>query len=418
MTSADNLELSIDRAAVLCDLSRHDQAIQLLRHTLASFPDDSRAWCQLAVAQLGLGTYEESLQSALRAAALAPESGWPFRVASAALDRLGRAPEAVATARRAATLEPYVWTSHAQLGAALLSDHNPTEAGHCAAQALALAPGEPLPHLLLSRVARALHRFDEAEVHARRALAIDPDDAAALSALAFAETGTSRPLDGARLARSASRLGEAVRAEPGKTFARDSLELMLTRFLRIESYLIWLICFYVLRPLAHGNSPVSRIVPVLLLLAPAINARRMIAGLTPAVRRRFATVVRQPRLTVAILLETVAVAALICACVAPAQVRATVVVIAGPASVAAFVLVLVHTHRVAHRLGIERRYVLSRGTVAFIALALWAVAAMIVLSTGSDIRGLLAAVAFAAAGTFIAWRAYRRFRSPRRGDLR
>ncbi len=53
MTSEQSVELN--RASMMIELGRHDEAARLLSAVLATDPDSSRGWCLLSRAHLGNG---------------------------------------------------------------------------------------------------------------------------------------------------------------------------------------------------------------------------------------------------------------------------------------------------------------------------------------------------------------------------
>jgi tetratricopeptide (TPR) repeat protein len=86
-----------ERATVLADLRRWEQAAELLRAALAVHPDEADLWGQLASVLLGAGRPAEALLAAERQVHLAPQEEWGDRLTSCASGALGRRWEAVGT---------------------------------------------------------------------------------------------------------------------------------------------------------------------------------------------------------------------------------------------------------------------------------------------------------------------------------
>jgi Flp pilus assembly protein TadD len=352
VTSVD-VEAQVERAAVLCELRRYQEAVSVLSAVLASCPDAVEGWGQLSLAQLGDDQPEAAYQAAMRAAALAPDSGMPLRLISAALDRLGRTDEAVLAARRAVAVEPYDWQCQIQLGIALLSAGHAAEARAVADRAAAMGPHASVSHLLLGDVARAQRRWADAENHVRDALAIDPTSPATLSHLALVELRRFRYLSTSRLVRSAGQIADAVRADVRDTTIHDGLDRLLILFVYGEAMLVWLVSF-VLRPLGEQGSAAARAVPALLLAIPAVRAARTVRALPPQVRGRLSTVVRERRIAAALALLGLAVLASLFAAVAPVGMRQRAVPIAAGCAAWAAFLIQFHQRRLSRRL--SRRF--------------------------------------------------------------
>lgn len=181
----DTSRSAADRATVLCDLQRYDEALSLLAPALAADPEDPRLHCLAARAHLGSGDVQRGLDHARTAAALDPDSDWPHRLLSLAEMQRENYQAAVRAAREAVRLAPYLPETHIQLAYALLElPWGNAEATDAATKALELAPDDPDAHLVAGAVAAAGQRKDEAEAQFNRVLSLDPDNTAAHNELA------------------------------------------------------------------------------------------------------------------------------------------------------------------------------------------------------------------------------------------
>ncbi len=171
------------RASAMIEVSRFCDAARLLAGCVAAAPDNSRAWCLLARAQLGAGRAGEALAAARRAGQLDPADDWPYRLASTALISLGRPAEAMAAALQARSLAPHFWRSHVCLAQAAAENGQPWLAAEAAAAAVAIAPAEPDVHFTMGKVALTAGDLQQARASQQAALAIDPGHAGAINEL-------------------------------------------------------------------------------------------------------------------------------------------------------------------------------------------------------------------------------------------
>ncbi|MEV7984908.1 tetratricopeptide repeat protein [Micromonospora sp. NPDC085948] len=164
----------LQRAQLLAELGRHDEAAGELAYGLALQPDDVDALTTLARVHLAAGRPTEALAAADTAVAAAPEALPPLVARGMALADLERYGESAATADRLLALGPA--DAYAQRSAAaLLADaRNGQPALNAAWRGVELAPEEPQAHLVLSLVAARLNLFDLAERAYREALRLDP----------------------------------------------------------------------------------------------------------------------------------------------------------------------------------------------------------------------------------------------------
>ncbi len=259
----------VERAGLLVDLHRADDAVELLHRAVAAEPDSQRAWCELARAELSRGRPGDAMKAVDQALRLDPEQEWPHRIASIALGRLGSPAGALEAARKAVTLAPYTWQGHVRLAEAL-AEHpyavgprmsTRDEAWMVACRAVQLAPLEPDPHCTVGHLLLRGHEPQRAEQAFREALRVEPGNARALNGLGLTN------LKRGRLLTATSDFGAAVAADPHDGVARRNISAAVwnaTRYL-IVGLIVDLVI--VLRTLGTPALPIGRGVAMSAVLA-------------------------------------------------------------------------------------------------------------------------------------------------------
>lgn len=164
-------------ARSLISARRYQDAIHMALGGMTSTPDDAELLCLVALARLGLGQFEEALESAGRAIPMAPHSEWPHRLRSIALRRSGHKRECIPPAQEAVRLAPESAITHLTLSDAYLASNEGDQALAEALEGLRLAPDAAYAHDTLGRCLMVLRRFSDAEARFRRAVGIEPDAA-------------------------------------------------------------------------------------------------------------------------------------------------------------------------------------------------------------------------------------------------
>ncbi|MBQ1024394.1 tetratricopeptide repeat protein [Micromonospora sp. C95] len=164
----------LERATLLAELGRYDEAVAELGFALALDPADATISTMLARVQLAAGRPAEALAAAETAVAAAPGQVGPLVARGLALGDLERYAEAARTADEILALGPE--DAHAQRSAAaiLAGSRNGQPALNAAWRAVELAPEEPQGHLVLGLVAANMRMYDLAERAYREALRLDP----------------------------------------------------------------------------------------------------------------------------------------------------------------------------------------------------------------------------------------------------
>lgn len=203
--SADDF---VQRAQLLAELGRYDEAGAELGFAIALEPDNPQALVVLARVYLAADRTTEALTAADAAVAAAPDATPPLVARALALTDLRRFGEAARVADLLLArwpADPYAQRS----AAAILGEaRNGQQALDAAWRAVQLAPEEAEGHLVLGLVAARLELFGLAEQAYREALRLDP-------ALAEAgeDVGIIR-LERRRYSQALARLAELAAAEP------------------------------------------------------------------------------------------------------------------------------------------------------------------------------------------------------------
>lgn len=202
----------VQRAALLADLGRYDEAAGELADALALDPQHPGAFTTLANVHLAAEQPAEALQAADAAVAAAPGDVPALVSRAMALIDLRRFAEAAAVAEEILKLGPADPYAQRSAAAVLADARNGQIAIDAAWRAAQLAPRDPLVHLVLALVAGRLGRFELAERAYHEALELDPtlSDAAQ-------EPGIVR-LDRRRYARALERISETAVFQPLPAF--------------------------------------------------------------------------------------------------------------------------------------------------------------------------------------------------------
>ncbi len=192
------------RALLLADLGRYDEAAGELAEGLAAAPADKDLLTTLARLHLAADQPAEALGAAERAVAADPDSAPPILMRAMALVELRRFTDAAQLA--ADVLVRWPADPYAQrAGAALLSEsRNGQQALDAAWRGVTLVPTDAEAHLVLSVVAARLHLFDLAQRAYAEALELDETLAEAQR-----DVGVVR-LERRRWARALEELAEAA----------------------------------------------------------------------------------------------------------------------------------------------------------------------------------------------------------------
>ncbi|PMR62933.1 hypothetical protein C1A38_01080 [Verrucosispora sp. ts21] len=164
----------LQRATLLAELGRYDEAVGELGFALALDPAHVETLVMLARVQLAADRPVEALAAAESAVAAAPGQVPPLVLRGLALGDLERYGEAAGTADEILALGPQDAYAQRSAAAILAGSRNGQPALNAAWHAVELAPEEPQGHLVLGLVAANMRMFDLAERAYREALRLDP----------------------------------------------------------------------------------------------------------------------------------------------------------------------------------------------------------------------------------------------------
>ncbi|MEV4344241.1 tetratricopeptide repeat protein [Actinoplanes sp. NPDC049596] len=308
---------SIARAAAQFQRGDAAGAAELLAPVLAAEPDNVRALVLMTHAQLALKKPELAHEVAHRAVRTAPESAEALSALSRALTGLERHGEAVAVAQAAAGIEPHNAYRHNRVAWALLgAGHRAVEAEHAARRAVELDPHEADFRITYAMVMKQLNRTDRARQALRDALALEPQNAVAQHELATLDVVHRNPFALGRLARGASGLAGALRADPGQQASKFMLDVALQRFLVYTAIVLALLAYIGWRVLDF-SVPGARLLAAAAALAPIGVAAYFVLRLDRPLRAYLLTVLTFGRQRVAAVLAAVSIGLLLIATAAP-----------------------------------------------------------------------------------------------------
>nr|WP_203601305.1 tetratricopeptide repeat protein [Streptomyces sp. SID9727] len=238
---------AVERAGLLIELKRYDEARDVLVQRLADDPEDIRAWTRLASAHLGeRPNGPKALEATERALALDPEDTGALTMHAHALRHSGRFPETEGVLREVIRLAPDHWHGYALLadwvwrlrvwasqpnGGQLEREVLLTalrEADLIAQEAIRLGPEEVYAYEVARLIAdmggdtAAAARLDET------ILRLDPHNEIALTR----HTKRQATAPGVKAAQAAALYADALATTPGSATMRQGLDHASYRLLR------------------------------------------------------------------------------------------------------------------------------------------------------------------------------------------
>ncbi|MGC4818094.1 tetratricopeptide repeat protein [Micromonospora sp. DT63] len=290
----------LERAQLLAELGRHDEAAGELTEGLALKPADSQALTMLARVHLVADRPVDALAAADAAVAAAPQALPALVVRAMALVDLGRYADAAATADRLLALGPTDAYAQRSAAAILADSRNGQPALNAAWRGVELAPQEAQAHLVLSLVAARLELFDLAERAYREALRLDPR-------LSEVEHGVGvLHLEQRRWSEALAHVAEAVTMGPSRVDSPRTLAYGLHRLVLYGAG--WsLVAAVVVAFAASTSDGFSRVLAVLAALTGAVVVWQLAARLPGLTRTVLPAMLHSDR-TMALAIYAVAAA--------------------------------------------------------------------------------------------------------------
>jgi Flp pilus assembly protein TadD len=218
---------ALQRAGVLADTGRLDDAVAVYAELLRVEPDDVQALCGLSRCLGKMGRPADGLELANRAAALAPASDWPHRLRSAHLLLLGRPRPALEAARAALAIDPGGFVAMLSVFEAQAALRKGRAAAETARAMVESHPGEPESHNAVGRAAMLRRDWARAEAAFREALRLAAQESVYQSNLAVALERRGRKREAMQHFR------RAVETDPGNPTVRRQLAHAMDRRLAV-----------------------------------------------------------------------------------------------------------------------------------------------------------------------------------------
>ncbi|MGW7414018.1 tetratricopeptide repeat protein [Streptomyces sp. NPDC054863] len=174
--TAGSLEDAVEKADLLLELGRTEEARELIARRLAEEPSDAKAWTRMHRCHLRADEYEEAERALDQALACAPDYAYAHILRSYFFHGAPNWHKALAAGREAVRCAPDSWSAHVALAKAMMHPFDQWPAAlEVAFEAVRLAPDEPDAHHAVYSYAYLLKRQDLVESSARAALALDPE---------------------------------------------------------------------------------------------------------------------------------------------------------------------------------------------------------------------------------------------------
>ncbi|REK12230.1 MAG: tetratricopeptide repeat protein [Planctomycetota bacterium] len=226
------------RALVLIEQERYQQAEGELRQALVADPNDAEAHAALAICLAGLEKYAEATEAAGMAIGLAPDEPFGFYARAFVYQRRNWFAEAEKDIRQAIMLAPERASLYSLLGVILLDRRRWQEAADAAEQGLRLDPEDADCTNVRARALVLLRRKVDAQDAIEASLARHPEDATSHANLGWTL------IERGQYEKAMEHFREALRLEPNSEWARlGIIEALKARrlFYRIVlRYFLWI----------------------------------------------------------------------------------------------------------------------------------------------------------------------------------
>jgi tetratricopeptide (TPR) repeat protein len=264
----------IQRAQLLMEVERFDDAIQALRQHLLNDPDDALAHAQLAICLSRKEQFAAATEHAQRAVGMAPEQGFSHYALGSVLMRRGRLKEAHAAADEAIRNEPDDLHNYRLRAAIRMQQERWRDALQDVETGLQLDAEDSVCLTLRAQCLMRLGRRREAVHSVETALQRRPDDAHSHATHGWTLLESGDP------DRAMHHFREALRLDPEMEYAREGIiEAMQARHLVYRLFLKYVFWMMRLSPQARwgvlmvglfGSSFISNLAETQPALAPVL----------------------------------------------------------------------------------------------------------------------------------------------------
>lgn len=220
-SEAVSVETAFERAGLLHEQGKFDQAEQLYQAILQIDPDHVGSLYNLGILYFQWGRYDDTVALTNKVVRLRPDFAAAHNAMGVALKHLGRLQEAEVCCREALRIAPGSAEAHNTLGDVLMTLRRWNEAEECFRKALRLAPQYSEAHNNLGNVLLSLGRPKEAEICCREALRLKPGNMVPLHNLSTILISLRRLREAADYCR------DILSHEPGNAGALQNLSIAL-----------------------------------------------------------------------------------------------------------------------------------------------------------------------------------------------
>ena len=225
------------RGVVHLQRGEREQAVELIRRSLAIDATDASAYGNLASALLAIKRVDEAVEAARAGVRLKPDAADIWANLGTALTRRDSYPDALEAFQRAVALQPERAGLHSAIGTCLGRLERYEEALISHRHAIALAPERPAYRNNLAATLRLMELYGDAEVELRAAIAGGIDDSDLKASLGLLLHTRGKTADAVKTLEQASRQHGPSQLDQKLTFlknyvADNSIEAQLAQAVR------------------------------------------------------------------------------------------------------------------------------------------------------------------------------------------
>jgi tetratricopeptide (TPR) repeat protein len=226
-TSSDEKARKSQKAGLLIELCRWEEALTELGPILAEDPGDYEALCQKALCHYHLGEYQAAYDTTKKAIENGPEFEWAYRIQSHVFSANGEINRALDAARICVEKAPYLFEVQETLFYALINYGLLGDARIPLQALLRLSPDSAPAYSAKGYYLFKILEFDDAEAAFLEALKIQPDDPNTLNNLGALYHEMHKSGRGKRYKKLALEMFErAVKAKPTFAPAQNNVGLV------------------------------------------------------------------------------------------------------------------------------------------------------------------------------------------------